>query len=397
MSRDLRVVGNGSLSVDALAEWMAGLGPWETRTEGATTWVQNITPRGSKPAFSLEGPLRINAEDLPLDLAAAVVTPQWLVEMNVPRGASETVWAMAVRVGRRLADDMGGVLFDPQQDEIVWPRSKQRRIIRLEGDPLRDVEFEWAIPMVGFTQTLSADLLDLLRRLLPEAIPRRFGTFEPLQHRLDDGDDGFHDVWREEAESDFSLGLFWTATKPVREGSVFFPDPDGSPDGIPSGSIQMSIDARVFEEPRWRALAETILDRVGSLTKAFAGRAVVIKHHSGGIPASELNTLAPSMVWSGAWLGLPDHPAWLTWLSPSYADKIDLLALSGLARDVGHGSIVCLADEPRSAEELVPWHVRFPADYSRLPESPASDRSGYVERIGIPTRAARKLPLADAR
>ena len=93
-------------------------------------WRSHVGPsRPAAPlrvAFSLDGPLRVDAEDLPSWLAAAVLTPRWLVEISAPEGTSDLVWKMANRVGRHLADEMEGVLFDPQHDRIAWPRSRQR-------------------------------------------------------------------------------------------------------------------------------------------------------------------------------------------------------------------------------------------------------------------------------
>ena len=143
MSQDLKVIGSGAFGVESFAEWIGSLGGWEVATDGSFMWVRRVLQGGSELAFSLEGPLRVESEDLPMEVAAAVLIPQWLVEINVPAETSNKVWRMALRTGRRLADEMSGVLFDPQQDEIVWPRSRQGRTVAAtrrrawRSDPIR--------------------------------------------------------------------------------------------------------------------------------------------------------------------------------------------------------------------------------------------------------------------
>ena len=343
--------------------------------------------------LSFDGPFRIEPEDLQPDLASRVLNPRWLVEITVPIVASEIAWTTALRVGRHLADEMAGVLFDPQEDAILWPRSKQRRMTRLQGASVHDVEIEWAIPAGSFNDSLSKDLLDMFKRVLPEALPHRYGAFEPLQHRFAEGEEQFHSLWSQEAAA-AGLGLFWSAAAPVRAGSVFFPGSMPPGDGVSAGSIQLEIDGRVFESNHWRDFSATLLDRVGGLIGAFCGRAVVIRRQPGGIPASEVNRLAPAMVWGGAWLGLPDHPAWLTWLSPAYARLLLDSEWAGSMRDQANGSVVSLSETPKSAEELLPWHDRFPLEFCRLPTSPEPDRANHLERLGSPTEEADAIPFA---
>ena len=356
--------------------------------------MSRITRGRSDPAFSVEGPLHVDLEDLSPTLAASVVGPRWLVELSVPAGARDVVWKMANRVGRRLADEMDGVLFDPQEDRIVWPRSKQRRNVDLRGSTENSVEFEWAIPSHRFDDNLTVELLELLRRLLPEALPRRYGTFEPLQHRLEDGEEQFHVVWREESDSGVGM-MFWKANKPVRGGLLVRPSSQRLTHGLRGGSIRIDVDARVFNDPRWRDLAVTILDRVGFLATAFAARALVAKHWPGGMPATEFDQLPPPMVGAGSWLGLPDHPAWMTWLPDAYTEAFDTSGYKGSIRRVGNGSIVVLADMPQRSEDLLPWSTRFPAEYCRRPSSPQRSRDSFLERRSdLPLEAATSIPFS---
>jgi hypothetical protein len=393
MWRDLRVVSYAAPSIAALVDWVRGQAGWDASSSGGSIVVERGTRQG-KAGFSIDGPLRIDAEDLPSELAAAVLMPRWTLDLSLPAGSPDLAWAMVVKTGRYLADMAEGVLFDPQEDRIVWPRSQQRRLARSEGERTTHVEFSWVIPAGAFAEALPRRLLATFRRRLPEALPRRYGAFEPLQHRLEEGDDAFVSRWLEEQGSAVGL-LFWKGSTPVGEGFVSFPS-DQRPDlGIPAGSVQFQVDGRVFDDARWRELAFELLDEIGELSSAFYSRALVEQRRGGGIPASEFGALPPPVVSRGAWSGLPDHPAWLTWLGPGYAGIVDVTMPASVKVARRHGSIVRLSERPLLASELLPWVDRFPPEYCRLPDPPSTDRAQYLERYGGAIRPAVRIPVGD--
>jgi hypothetical protein len=379
--------------MEALVEWVRSQAGWAANSTRGLTVIERETRQGTA-SVSIDGPLQIDAEDLPTELAAAVLVPRWTLELSVPAGSPDRAWAMAARTGRYLADASEGVLFDPQEDRIIWPRSQIRRLVRSEGKRTSHVEFSWVIPAGAFTEALPRRLLAVLRRLIPEGLPRRYGSFEPLQHRLDEGDDAFVSRWLEEQGSAVGL-LFWKGSSPVGEGLVSFPS-DQRPDlGIPAGSVEFQVDGRVFDDPRWRELAFELLDEVGALSSAFYARALVEQRKDGDITAAELVALPPSVVSRGAWSGLPDHPAWLTWLGPGYAGIVDVAMPASVKVARRHGSMVRLSERPLLAPELLPWVDRFPSEYCRLPDPPSTDRARHLERYGDPIRPAVRIPVGD--
>lgn len=387
-------MGHAAPSLDALVGWVRGQPAWEASSSGGWTVVERGTRRG-ETSFTIEGPLRIEAEDLPTELAAAVLVPRWTLELSVPAGSPDLVWVMAARTGRYLADASEGVLFDPQEDRIVWPRSQQRRLTVPTGKRTTHVEFSWAIPAEAFTAALPKRLMATLRRLLPEGLPRRYGAFEPLQHRLEEGDDAFTSRWLEEQSSAVGM-LFWKGSAPVGEGFVSFPVDHHPDEGVRAGSVEFKVDGRVFDVPRWRELAFELLDEIGGLSSAFYARALVEQRRDGGIPAYELAGLPPPVVSGGAWSGLPDHPAWLTWLGPGYAGVVDVAMPASSIIVRRHGSIVRFSEQPLRAAELLPWTSRFPPEYCRLPVEPSAERSQHLERISDAIRPAIHIPVPGA-
>jgi hypothetical protein len=394
MSRDLSVISSEQPALDETSDWVARRDGWEAiRCDGAVT-IERRSRRPTQTGFIINEPARIEAEDLPPELAAAVVVPRWETEINVPATASDVIWRMALRLGRHVADDSQGVLFDPQEDEILWPRSKHRRVSpRSAGESASTLDLEWAIPPEGFTDRLPADLLALLRRSLPEGLPRRFGSYEPLQGRLDDdGDAGFIAAWRTEQAQQMG-SLFWKGRTPAPSGSLFFPSAwAGGQGGIAAGCLSMDLDGAALDDPRWRELAMDILDEMAALSGAFYARATFQARSPDWNTVAVIGTNPPSITPRSEWLGLPDTPAWLTWLGRQYADAIVDSLPADLCHRARHGMVVRLSGDPRTQLELVPWADRFPADYCRQRDPRPPERERYIEHINDPLRVAPRFP-----
>ena len=85
------------------------------------------------------------------------------------------------------------MLYLPQKDEIVWPQSVQK--LRSVPRSAASVAGTLKLDLLFARRLTSSDaraLLDVRRAWMPEAMPRRFDTFEPLQGRLErDGEGAF--------------------------------------------------------------------------------------------------------------------------------------------------------------------------------------------------------------
>src|SRR3954447_14390301 len=123
----------------------------------------------------VDGPLEVDDEDLPDVVAGALLTCRWTVQINMPASLSKAGLKRVERYARGLAEAAGGVLYDPQSDAIVFPRS----VKRLRQPPAsRESEYEGAVLRLEWLvarrlRAPDADaLLDILERRMPEARPR---------------------------------------------------------------------------------------------------------------------------------------------------------------------------------------------------------------------------------
>lgn len=144
--------------------------------EGAE-WVVNVEPA-----------IRIEAEDLPPGLRAMLGKRSWQSDLHLEGEVTPDGLAALERISREVIE-AGGVVVDLQRDTVL-DSDGERPIIQLEDG---DQDEEWFGLHVFFNQADRvstegmATLLGIIEQELPEALPHRYGTYEPLPYRWNDG------------------------------------------------------------------------------------------------------------------------------------------------------------------------------------------------------------------
>jgi hypothetical protein len=164
-------------------------------------------------------------------------------------------------------------------------------------------------------------------------MPRRFGSYEPFQHKLADvGPDGFVEAWNQESSM-----LFWKgSSRPCFGGSSSGLGLERSwpkSQGEAVGSIGLTLDGRAFEDPAWRRQLVDTFEAVAVATGSFAAVADAtrgVRLSRGGSLSYRADTVSPwRLVARGEWLGLPEEQPWLLWLDARYRDFIGLDGAEG--------------------------------------------------------------------
>jgi hypothetical protein len=208
---------------------------------------------------------------------------------------------------------------------VIWPRGGTRRF-KVEAAATIDVlRLEWFVRREDAAPDLAETVFDVIQTSLPEAMPRRFGSFEPLQLRLEEvGRVGFVDAWREEP-----MMFFWKATRPCFGGYVhglgarllFEPLPGTHP----VGSVSLDFDARVLRDDRWRAEIVDFFAGACGCTRAFYAHAAFarrLSYHGGRLSYGPDSRSVPSLAVRNRWMGLPPFDVWLAWFGDLYASDV---------------------------------------------------------------------------
>ncbi|MET4001797.1 hypothetical protein ABIB48_000495 [Arthrobacter sp. UYCu511] len=315
--------------------------------------------RGKKAAYcsTLEGPFDVEVDDIPDEVTASVLGVGTMYSILV-EGSDPVAIPHAVRFAKRLAKAGQGVAMDLQTDEL-WPKTSIRRAVKPEKDAIVDlVEVRWYHLMDEAPDDFPQRYLDLARQILPEAVPTRFGSFEPLQGNLArDGDSAFTAAFADE----YGNSVFTKATLPV-SSSFFNGVFGGNTDqdrGYRDGDVQtvsLSVHREILEDPTWRKAFERFVVAVATELRSFYTTVEVDPgwHWNGRslwTTASKTHRYYQTTS-SGRWQGLAPHPTWLSWFSPLYADLVRP-HLQGTLVEYPDGLLHIFGDGPLDSHEII--------------------------------------------
>jgi hypothetical protein len=282
-------------------------------------------------------------------VVASVLGTVAIYEFTVP-GSVEAEVAHAVRFARKLAAAYDGAVHDPQLDE-TWSRSRGRQIVKPKRDErIKVIDLEFYCRRSELGPHAARLYLDLARRYLPEALPKRFGDHEPLQEKFADaGDDGYVEMWRTSMSS-----LYFTCAHPCVGGSMSGGPRDQFP--MPVWKLNLGIHYEPLRDPRWREAVRRLFVRLADELPAFFATAEV----TGGLiwtgrsMWSDMQSderISPAR-WREGWLGLPPYPTWWAWYGPGYSPLVSDCLAPGSATSTAKGLLIQASEEPADRHEL---------------------------------------------
>lgn len=335
---------------------------------------------GDRQLCTADGPFEIvEAEDeIPEAVRSGLLSVAWEVQISAGGVLSDRDVIAVNRFARAVAKSGDGMVFDPQLDKVVWPRS----IRALRKVPARPAEADTYLAMEwAFVEELDSGrathLINVLERHLPEASPRRFGTYEPLQGRSDrDGQDAFAELFEGPHTVSWKgkRPFEWGFAHPRRGwGSALTPDerakrtPElGGRKGVRPTSIKLEFESGVAEEPRWTGAVRSLFRGVGEQLGPMYGIAWMARRQIRE-PGETLNGQ-----W---WLGIPDFPVWLTWVGHPYTDSLPADIEGDVSEDPG-GVFVAHSpaplDEAVQMENAIPWDHKLVRGGSQLEDENAA-------------------------
>ena len=345
----------------------------ELRVAGAFRAGSNvlITRMGAtaERTIDVDGPSRVESEDLPDDLAGVVTKPAWLVEIHLPGGYDEATDAWAVDLAIHLARIGDGAVFDPQSARVAWPSGVTPRARDQTEERIRTLELVWIMPASAVQGNGAFRWLDLVARWFPPATPVRFGSFEPFQGQLArDGPQAFAGVWQEEASLERGGTFFWSAKAPGMGGSVSFPDrrEDRRPPRF-GRVVQLAteVDARPLH--RDPAMSDAVVDLFAEVAAEFGavyGAGCLLRDaimRRGRVSYDSRSEVVP-LPRSKWWVGLPALPTWLAWFAPPYQTLVESRFDRSLSKLRPSGLLVRCGREPMDVEELRGIFPRLPPE-----------------------------------
>lgn len=344
-------------------------------------------------SFTVEQPERVEPEDVPEEVTAVLLGATTLVVVRV-EGSAESEVPHAIRAARRISMAMRGAVHDVQTDE-VHRRGTSRQVKPTRGEIVTTLDIDWWVRTSGLDLTSTAEtFFELARRHFPDALPRRYGKTEPLQHRWEPGGAEAFIVSLNEGPMVDSR-TSWTGRGSVADGSL------GSSfweDAVVT-SHSLTILANALDDVRHREAVVRLFTAFASRIDAVYASASVLHgaEWSGRqlwYPASAERELGLGP--RGIWKGLPPTPTWLSWFGTDYADEVgphlSFGAVQRHDRGLFHRAAIEPADRAELARLLTPvaspgGRRRFGLGRPRQRQAPESESWLPIEYLAITSQS----------
>jgi len=210
---------------------------------------------------------RVQSEDIPEDIKHLLPGIRFMTEVNVSffNTASSDLTSLQ-DLAISLAKHSRGVIYDPQDDSITtasgiksYRKDKPERVFSV-------LELSWWFTDSPILQTSGVEkLLRCFETKLPEAMPRRYGLYEPPQYTYASARKAHFTKFIR----DNKWNIVWYASKPVLDVEVMgISGPWGpTPRGFRVNNLSITIEAAAVNELRrqtvvkefWHALSKLIV------------------------------------------------------------------------------------------------------------------------------------------
>ncbi|MET3370965.1 UNVERIFIED_CONTAM: hypothetical protein ABIE34_004244 [Jeotgalibacillus campisalis] len=357
MSYDLTVYCPGSPTVEEVRLLVGntrGLHADPENSDGTGVVVLRGMKRGY--SFTVDGPFSVEAEDLPEEITAVLPDAATMFQILV-EGTQEAEIPHGIRFARKLAKTCHGMVLDEQTDE-AWPQPRTAKIplpAKQQQEHL-SVWLDWIL----LAEDLPADFLErylqIAQELLPQAVPVRYGNYEPYQHFDATGPQGFISEYYSSATNKWEV--HYKNPPPVTYASIQGPE---SSWGIPFTRITLVVDGQALADTALRSALRRFFLAVATKLGAVYASAELLRGQD--MQRRPFFRLPPDQ-----WVGFPPYPLWWVWAGPRLAPEIGQF-LGPEASEHSKGLYRAFSDEPLDRRELaerlgaqnLPW---IPAEYS---------------------------------
>ncbi|MFK0009702.1 hypothetical protein ACIQTZ_21880 [Paenarthrobacter sp. NPDC090520] len=241
---------------------------------------------------------------------------------------------------------------------MATPKTEKKQRPRTEQPRVRnEVWLDWILLEEDLPVDFLKRNLGLAQEILSEALPVRFGKYEPLQFRFDSsGENGFIDEFYNDESNGWDI--YYKNPPPVTYGKI---EAHKLGRGIPFTRITLVVDGHALADKELRsALRQFFLAVATELGAVYASAEVERDQDMQRRPSFRL---PPEQ-----WVGFPPYPLWWVWAGPRLAPEIGKF-LGPEATERSGGLYRSFSDAPLDRRQLaeklgaqnLPW---IPAEYS---------------------------------
>jgi hypothetical protein len=123
---------------------------------------------------------RVELEDVPEEVGKLLPGIEWLTNLNLEGKASAEALRLAHSVATDIARSGHGAVLDQQDGSIRLPSGVKRLMLPRNSETFEVVSMSWWFLDSPLESREGRErFINLLERMLPEALPKRYGVYEP--------------------------------------------------------------------------------------------------------------------------------------------------------------------------------------------------------------------------
>lgn len=248
----------------------------------------------------------IEDEDIPQQVGKELPGLKYLIECNLePITDKEKHIKELLKIGKIIAKNGIGVIENPQTDEIILPSGIKRVFTTEKTERFSVLELSWWFNDNSILQNDNLrQLLNIIEKHMPEALPRRYGEYEPPKEKFIDINT-FNDYLLKNVRN----SIVWYPNKPVDYVHFGIPEYIGPMRiGYRFGIFSISMDSIVLSMPGWKTSITRLFKNISSILNPFYGDIYILKNHvrSRTVSLSDRSTEHHPIV-SWWWNGIPKN------------------------------------------------------------------------------------------
>lgn len=249
----------------------------------------------------------VDDQDIPELISRSLPGIANFTELSVePSEAPEAARQLLLRNAKGLAKSSYGVVYDPQEDSVVLPSGVKKFVPPAREEKANTLLLSWWFEHEGpLLRHNFQEMLNLLKKYVPEALPRRYGTFEPPEHKYEGDDDKLLEFLVSTTRAETMV--IWYPTKPVVDVSLSLPNLDAKHRlGFRVNSCSIEFDIAVLGQPGWEKQIRRLWRSMSKFLEPFYGDVRIMRgyhRHAGRLWCSSDTDVHPVRSWF--WRGLP--------------------------------------------------------------------------------------------
>jgi hypothetical protein len=223
-------------------------------------------------AVSVGESVAAEPEDMPAEVLLSVPGIQYLTDIHVePILTDNANIDKVLRYAKRLSKEASGVVEDPQTGLVHTPQGSRTASLPpiARDDPT--VSLSWYMDTSSPLKDKLCAFVDLLKEIMPQALPRRYGSWEPPQYKL--AETGLAHLKEFLVQEPSPV---WYASKPV--AYVFLNDACAAPFSAKDyrcNHIELMMQASCLNLTNWNYTAKKLLRQAAVLLKPFYAETVI--------------------------------------------------------------------------------------------------------------------------